>query len=427
MPTTRNVPRPALCRSIHGIAAGLLLIAAASSHAQQQPRIETYKRVDQTELKVHIFEPVPAAQDKQPAADLEKLRTAVVMFHGGGWSAGGPEWVHVSARRFASRGLVAVAVQYRLADQRAVTPLDAMEDARDAVRWVRANAKSLGIDVSRVAGYGVSAGGQLAASTASGETEKGGVSSVPNALLLYSPAVSISNSGWMRRLLLGRAKPEAVSPDQLAGTGFPPTLINQGEEDSVTPLSGARSFCARMKQAGVVCEIRTHAGLGHLLSRKLDEQEEEFDVDTVARTDAWRAEEKFLAARGFLDAALVQGADGPEAVVRAHLADFNAKNVDAMVRRVTEDFAWYNVSGGEMKIETQGRDALRKGLESYFKSLPSAKSEIHMLTTNGRFVSARERALWKTSKGEPRSQNALSVYEVEDGLIKRVWYYPAVK
>ena len=276
-------------------------------------------------------------------------------------------------------------------------------------------------------GYGVSAGGQLVASTAAGAIEKDGISSVPNALLLYSPAVGVSNSGWVRRLLLGRAKPEAVSPDQFAMTGFPPTFINQGEEDSLTPLSGARGFCARVKQAGVVCDIRTHAGLGHLLTRKLDEQEEEYDADVVARADAQRAEEKFLAGLGLLDAALVRGADGPEAVVRAQLADFNARNVDAMVNRVTEDFVWYDVTGSEMKIETKGRDALRKGLEGYFKTLSGVKSELHMVATNGRFVSARERIVWKNAEGEMRSQNALSVYEVEEGLIKRVWYYPAVK
>ena len=110
-------------------------------------------------------------------------------------------------------------------------------------------------------------------------------------------------------------------------------------------------------------------------------------------------------------------------MVRAHLAAFNAKDIDAMAKRVAEDFVWYDVNGDQTRIDTRGRDALRKGMERYFKNLPSAKSELHMLTTNGNFVSVRERATWKTKSGEDRSQNAFAIYEVVDGLIKRVWYY----
>jgi acetyl esterase len=394
-------------------------MASTATAQELQPRIETYKRVGQLELKAHVFETQAPPQDK--------TRGAVVLFHGGGWSAGGPEWVYASARRYAALGMVAVAIQYRLSDQKSVTPLEAMDDARDAMRWVRSNARTLRIDPDRIAGYGVSAGGQLVASTAWAGREKDGIDAAPNALLLYSPAVSVSDSGWVRRLLLGRAAPESISPDKVANATFPPTLINQGEEDTLTTLPGAQGFCARVKQAGTKCEVRTHAGLGHLLTRNLSDQEDNYDADPAARADARFAEERYLAALGFIDASKVAGHEGPEAVVRAHLADFNSRNVEAMARRVAEDFIWYNVDGAENKIETRGREALRKGLEGYFKSVPTARSELYMLTTNGRFVSARERVTWRNAKDEPRSQNALSVYEVDEGLIKRVWYFPAVK
>ncbi len=386
------------------------------------PRLETYKEVDGQALKAHVF--------ARPAATDAKPRAAIVMFHGGGWNGGSPEWVYASARRFADLGLVAVSIQYRLSDQKNVTPLDAMADARDAIRWVRAQAKSLSIDPNRVAAYGVSAGGQLAAAAGMVMPEehvKGGVSSVPNALVLYSPAIAVAQSGWLNRLLLGRAKAADISPDRFVRGGQVPAHITQGDEDTVTPFSGARNFCAHMNVAGNSCEIRRYAGLGHLLSRKLDEQEWDYDVDAVARADAWRAEERFLADRGFIEVALPPPIEGPEAVVRAHLVAFNAKDIDAMAKRVAEDYVWYNVSGDQMSIESKGRDALRKGMEGYFKNLPSAKSELHMLSTNGNFVSVRERATWKTKSGEDRSQNAFAIYEVVDGLIKRVWYYPTQK
>jgi acetyl esterase/lipase len=50
------------------------------------------------------------------------------------------------ARRLASRGVGTVAVQYRLSDQRDVTPLDTMADARDAIRWMRRHAAERGIN-----------------------------------------------------------------------------------------------------------------------------------------------------------------------------------------------------------------------------------------------------------------------------------------
>jgi acetyl esterase/lipase len=401
------------------------VIAQDSPPTLLMPRIETYKRIEQTELKAHVF--------ANEAAIAGKPRAAIVLFHGGGWNSGQPEWVYSAARRFAGRGMVAIAIQYRISDENSITPIDAMADARDAIRWVRDNAVKLGIDAKRVAAYGVSAGGHLAsaAATIDGKDEtKSSANAKPDALVLYSPAVAISTSGWARKLLMSRAKPEEISPDQFVRAGLPPTHITQGDEDVVTPFSGARNFCRRMSDAGNVCNVRRYSGLGHLLTRKLDEQEFNFDADTAARADAWRAEEKFLAERGFIDdvaSKSIGGFDGPETVVRAHAAAFNTHDVDAMIRLVADDIVWYNIKGDEMSVEARGSEALKKGMESYFKSLPSTKSEIHTMFTNGNFVSVRERATWKSKTGEDRSQNALAVYEVVDGKIKRVWYYPVQK
>ncbi len=118
---------------------------------------------------------------------------------------------------------------------------------------------------------------------------------------------------------------------------------------------------------------------------------------------------------------------GPEAVVRANLDAFNRQDVEALAATVAEDFIWYNVDGDKLLPETRGRDALRKGMQAYFKSLPSARSSAEVLTVNGDFVSIRERASWTNKKGEAASQAAIGVYEVRDGLIRRVWYFPAQK
>ena len=124
--------------------------------------------------------------------------------------------------------------------------------------------------------------------------------------------------------------------------------------------------------------------------------------------------------------ALAQPAS-PEAAVRANLAAFNRHDVEALVATVAPDFAWFNIDGEKMAPDTHGRDALRKGMAAYFKSQPSVRSGFESLTVNGAFVSVKERASWNNKAGEPRSQVALAVYEVRDGLILRVWYFPAEK
>ncbi|MBI3775441.1 MAG: alpha/beta hydrolase fold domain-containing protein [Gammaproteobacteria bacterium] len=402
-----------------GLLFALVASVALAQESVSTPDIQVYKRAGMLELKAHLFFP--------PKVAGAAARPAMVLFHGGGWNAGAPEWVYASAQRFAALGMVTMAVQYRLSDEKTTTPLDAMEDAKDAIRWLRAHAKVFNVDADRVAAYGVSAGGQLAAMAAVGDTLKDGLSSAPNALVLYSPAVAVTGSGWMRKLLMGRATPEQVSPDQSARAGLPPVHISQGSEDTTTPAFGARIYCARLREAGNHCEVNGLSGLGHLLSRKLDEQEFTFDADPVARDHAYRAQEKFLACLGYIAAPLTPAFDSPETVVRAQVDAFNARDVEAMARYVAEDFVWYNVVADKMEIESKGRAALRAGMERYFRGNPTARSEIHMVATNGNFVFTRERATWKTKAGEERSQNAFAIYEVSAGLIKRVWYYPAQK
>ena len=75
------------------------------------------------------------------------------------------------AKEFASRGIVAIAIDYRLSAGGAAplainagpTPVDSVEDACAAFAWARSRAGQLVIDPNRVAGYGVSAGGHLVA------------------------------------------------------------------------------------------------------------------------------------------------------------------------------------------------------------------------------------------------------------------------
>jgi acetyl esterase/lipase len=228
-------------------------------------------------------------------------RPAIVLFHGGGWAIGEPAWAFPRAKHFAERGMVAVAAQYRLSDQKEVTPHEAMADARAVIRWVRVHADSLHIDPNRVVAYGWSAGAHLAASAAIFGVDEDSISARPDALILVSPAVSLAADGWAQRLLKSRGIARDISPDEHVRKGLPPTLILQGDVDTVTPMAGAKRFCDRMRAAGNVCELHVYEGFGHLFTPAGTPDDGMPQPDQATSADALKRADRFLASLGFLD------------------------------------------------------------------------------------------------------------------------------
>ena len=111
-----------------------------------------YAKIGKRELHLDLFYPKESKHEKIPA---------VVLIHGGGWRSGDRSLVIPMAQRLASVGFVATAVEYRLSIE-ALYPA-ALYDIKSAIRWVRANSSKYGIDTNKVAVYGCSAGGHLAA------------------------------------------------------------------------------------------------------------------------------------------------------------------------------------------------------------------------------------------------------------------------
>jgi acetyl esterase/lipase len=268
----------------------------SSTDGPQPPREHVYREVGGTPLRAYVFTPA-GHPDHEPVP-------AILLFHGGGWVVGSADWTFETARRFASLGVVAISVEYRLS-KGDVTPVEALSDTCAAFRWARSRAASLNIDPKRVVGYGVSAGGQLvaAAATAGCGAGDGQAASKPDLLLLWSPALDMAADPWFRKLVARRGSPAYYSPAERAGASTPPTSIIQGAKDTVTPLAGAKRYCDRVTRAGGVCELHVYEGVGHLLTRNLADQSDNFDPDPVARADAIERHASFLKARGFLPGA----------------------------------------------------------------------------------------------------------------------------
>ena len=232
------------------------LTIAAEPPPELAPAEYVYKQVGDVALKACVF-----ATPRSPA----RRRPAVAVFHGGGWSIGKIEWTFGDARLFAAQGFVGVGVQYRLSNKADVTPIEAIADARDAIRWIRQHADTLGIDPKRIVALGWSAGGHLAACTAvfTDPLAEIDASSAPNALVLWFPALALEYDTAMPQLLLGRADRLKLSPDQYVRPGLPPTLILIGRQDTATPLVGAEKFCQLMRAAGNRCDLHVYENVGH--------------------------------------------------------------------------------------------------------------------------------------------------------------------
>jgi acetyl esterase len=122
----------------------------------------------------------------------DKLRPALIYFHGGGWVIGDLESHDQVCRALANATpCLVVAVDYRLAPEHKFPA--AAEDAIAATRWIAANATRLGIDAQRLAVGGDSAGGNLAAVVTLEARDRGGPRLV-HQLLVY-PGTDM-RMGW---------------------------------------------------------------------------------------------------------------------------------------------------------------------------------------------------------------------------------------
>jgi acetyl esterase len=269
------------------------LLAQTKEAGDAEPEAYTYQRVDGRELKAYVFEP--------QHAEYGKPRAAMLVFHGGAWDHGSATWTFGQARYFATLGMVGISIEYRLANGESVTPFDAVEDARAAVRWARSKADLLNLDPKRVGAYGESAGGLLAAATAitAQAPSKEELHAVPNVLVLFSPALNVENSARFLALAGTRRDIRSVELGEHVRTGLPPVIILTGALDAAIPPETMVEFCEKLKQAKNRCELQIYPGVGHMLEPP---QENGTDKEIVRRTkyDAYLKADQFLVGLGYI-------------------------------------------------------------------------------------------------------------------------------
>lgn len=183
---------------------------------------------------------------------------------------------------FTSRGVTAFVLRYRLGNKYLYpTPL---EDARRAIRLVRARAAGFGIDPNRIGMMGFSAGGHLTAMAGTmpdtGKADAADpldrVSSRPDFLVLGYPWLNamikdqkaLSYCGVLKIEPAQCASFEQYMPERLVTKDTPPVFIYNTTDDDLVPVDASVTFYRALNAAGVPVEMhifgtgRHGSGLG---------------------------------------------------------------------------------------------------------------------------------------------------------------------
>jgi acetyl esterase/lipase len=203
---------------------------------------------------------------------------AILICPGGGYaivgrSAGLCRW-------FADRGFWVFDLLYRLPGGGWRAGPDApLQDAQQGIRLVRARARELGIDSTRIGIAGFSAGGHLAASAATRfeadleppSRELAAVSARPDFALLACPVVTMRtpyrHEASARALFRGaapdRARVDALSPELHVTARTPPCFLAHAADDRVVSPQNSMLLFNALRERRVVTELHIFSAGGH--------------------------------------------------------------------------------------------------------------------------------------------------------------------
>ena len=224
-----------------------------------QPYIRAYADLSAAARRSHVPVTVRYGTTEQQTLDLfvpagVARPPVLVFFHGGYWQELSKEDSAFAAPQCLAHGIAYAAVGYTLAP--AATLSGIVAECRAAVGWLRRLGDTMGIDPDRLVVAGSSAGAHLAAMTALPTLFGGpGSSPVKGAVLvsgIYELEPLIGTSIDVA-LALDPAAAARNSPRHLPLTGFPPSLVCWGENETDQFKRQSRSFAQALQEAGTDC------------------------------------------------------------------------------------------------------------------------------------------------------------------------------
>ncbi len=186
-------------------------------------------------------------------------RPVILFFHGGFWESPTPTQFVPHCLHFAGRGAVAVAAETRTGARHGTGPLEAIEDARELIRWVRGNADTFNLDPNRVTITGAGGGAFLALLAAMPPSKDlppvDDLDCTPQALVLFSALVNTAVKGAAADRFPDFKSAKRLSPTNLIRRKLPPMLFFHGRADRITPFDEVDKFRRRLRWRGNSCEL----------------------------------------------------------------------------------------------------------------------------------------------------------------------------
>jgi acetyl esterase/lipase len=225
---------------------------------------EIYKEVNGQPLHVYIWYPDPAHDPHVP-------RSVGAFFFSSGWDNGQVSQFAPHCVYLASRGMVTMAFDYRVGARfDGAGPLEAMADARTALRWIRYNAVQLNINPNKIVGVGGSCGAHaitaaaLLPETFSDSTDPKDILAAPNALVLFNPVLETTGkTGFGAERFASAAEAKNASLVRAIRAGLPPSLIMHGTADRVVNCAGSAAFAKQANKKKNFCRYIEFEGQGH--------------------------------------------------------------------------------------------------------------------------------------------------------------------
>lgn len=231
-------------------------------------------------------------------ADGADNKPAVVICPGGSYFGLTYMWEGiVQAQWFNKIGVSAFVLKYRLPkdetmEQRNIGPL---QDAQQALRYVRSKAKEFGIDENKIGIAGFSAGGHLASTLSNRYDEKVykdklKVSARPDFSILIYPVISMQaglTEGGTKAGLIGgdadQATVDLFSNEKQVTKDTPPTFMAHAINDKLVTYKNSTTYIDALNAAGVECELHLYSRGDHGLQVKNPTETQAFWHDDCER------------------------------------------------------------------------------------------------------------------------------------------------
>lgn len=235
-------------------------------------------------------------------ADARSL-PAVMLVHGGGWHRGSKSQLKGLSERLAAIGYLAASINYRL-DAAGAYPASA-RDCRCALSYLQNHADALGLDPTKVAVLGYSAGGYLVSqlATAAPKTDCAEpIGAPPAAVIAGAAPEALQWLAWSNDVqdfigapLKGNEVRYAeASPLNNVRAGLPPYLLIHGESDSYVPAVHALRMRDALVASGNRAELLMLRGGGHIINPGVSADQLAFEQYAIDSEEATLAIEAFL-------------------------------------------------------------------------------------------------------------------------------------